>query len=198
MNDELKNEPSTLKKPRAVRPKAPRVRSSAESLAQALGIPKSFLDDLETEKDWAFVVKVHALMESALNRMIVKALRKKELAKFVSRLATSAPDTGKLAIIKALHMLSPEHQKFIQGFSTLRNTYAHDARNLKFSIIECIDSMLPAEKGKECLKNLKAHLGEKKRVETEQSNVTYTAEDFVRKFPRETIIFGARAILFPR
>src|SRR6185369_4595310 len=155
-------------------------------LQRALGIPNGFLDGLGDDEDWAFVIKIHALMESSVNHQIIAALKEDRLKKFVARLDTSNSASGKLAIVKALDLLPPKLQKFMTGFSTLRNTFVHDAKHLAYSINECLRSM-EGSKGKDCRAGLRAHLAESVTMTTAEGVKEFTPDEFLTEHPRIVI-----------
>lgn len=171
----------------------PNENALTRELQSALGVSESFLASLGEDEDWPFVVKIHALMESAINHLIISKLADPRLKKFVSRLETSNPQSGKLAIVKSLELLPPNLQRFMVGLSTLRNTFVHDVRNLHLTLNQCIDSM-PTEKAKECRSALKAHLKDQVAYIKSTGTQTFTSDAFVFEFPRMTIMFAVIGI----
>jgi hypothetical protein len=107
-----------------------------ESLETDLGLPRGFCFRLRHEDDWSFVVKLHALIESASSDFITRALGRKELADVFSRIEMSRPQTGKVAFIRALNLLPVGHTKFIENLSRIRNQLAHKIGNAGFSFAE--------------------------------------------------------------
>jgi hypothetical protein len=104
-----------------------------ESLETELGLPRGFCFHLRHEDDWSFVVKLHALIESAASDFITRALGRKELADIFSRIEMSKPQTGKVAFIRALNLLPVGHTKFIEKLSQIRNQLAHKIGNAGFT-----------------------------------------------------------------
>jgi hypothetical protein len=107
-----------------------------ESLEIDLGLPRGFCFRLKDEDDWSFVVKLHALIESAASDFITRALGRKELAEIFSRVEMSRPQTGKLAFIRGLNLLPIGHTKFIEKLSQIRNQLAHKIGNAGFTFAE--------------------------------------------------------------
>jgi hypothetical protein len=107
-----------------------------ESLEKDLGLPRGFCFRLGHEDDWSFVVKLHALIESAASDFITRALGRKELADIFSRIEISKPQTGKVAFIRALNLLPVGHTKFIERLSRIRNQLAHKIGNAGFSFAQ--------------------------------------------------------------
>jgi hypothetical protein len=100
-------------------------------LEQALQMPTGFLGRLVEEDDWSFVVKSHALMESALSYLLRNNADQRAAAIF-----DTLPLRGrasKLAFIKRLCPLDEAVVQFINSYSDLRNTLLHDVKNVGFS-----------------------------------------------------------------
>ena len=104
-----------------------------EALEKDLGLPRGFCFRLRDEDDWSFVVKLHALIESAASDFITRALERKELADIFSRIEMSKPQTGKVAFIRALNLLPVGYTKFIENLSRIRNLLAHKIGNAGFT-----------------------------------------------------------------
>jgi hypothetical protein len=114
-----------------------------ESLEDSLGrlerdcdLPNGFCLTLLNESDWSFVIKLHALLETAVSQLLVNALARKELADVFASLEMSNTKTGKLAFVKALDLLPKAHLDFIRALSELRNQLAHQVKNVGFNITE--------------------------------------------------------------
>lgn len=82
--------------------------------------------ELEGNDDWGLIVKLHAMLETALNTSIVKELSRPELESVIIRLDTSNPKIGKVAFAKALKIVSHDSSVFLQQLSELRNFCVHD------------------------------------------------------------------------
>src|SRR5438046_1611442 len=63
--------------------------------------------------DWMLVVKLHAMIESALNMALVLELREPRLEKVISKLDTSDGSRGKVAFVKALGVLEKPSVDFL-------------------------------------------------------------------------------------
>jgi uncharacterized protein YutE (UPF0331/DUF86 family) len=88
------------------------------------------------ESDWSFVIKLRALLETAVSQLLVHALARKELADVFASLEMSHTKTGKLAFVKALDLLPKAHLDFIRALSELRNQLAHRVKSVSFKITE--------------------------------------------------------------
>lgn len=116
------------------------------SVEAQTGLPASLIESLEKESDWAFVIKAHAIVEAALNHIIMHALGDERLHKIIARLDTSDRTRGKLAYVKALELFPQETRNFIAMFSELRNSLVHDAKQFTFSFADWIEKMEPTER----------------------------------------------------
>ena len=94
-----------------------------------LNLPNELFDTFARDDDWTYVIKMHGIMETALNFMLVCRLGDPELAKTVAFLETSNERTGKLAFIRGYKLLSPDLCFFVKSFSELRNTFVHKVEN---------------------------------------------------------------------
>ncbi|MCX5870957.1 MAG: hypothetical protein NTY00_10070 [Deltaproteobacteria bacterium] len=102
----------------------------ARQLEAELGLPGGFLERLEQEDDWSFVVKTHALIEAAVAHALVARTGLNEAQEFFARLELSNNKTGKLALSESLGLLNSEERKFIRSLSETRNFFVHDVKNV--------------------------------------------------------------------
>lgn len=112
-----------------------------ELLEDRLGIPKGFFISLNTEGDWAFVIKLHALFEAAVAHAVVEKLGHQELQEAFSYLDMSNNKFGKARFAKQLGLLTPDEFQFVRLLSELRNDLVHDIRNVNFSFKNYLDKM---------------------------------------------------------
>jgi len=103
-------------------------------LERDCGLPTGFCFALLRESDWSFVIKLHALLESAISQLLVHSLSRKELADIFAGLEMSNTRTGKLAFVKALDLLPKRHLDFMRALSELRNQLVHRIKNVSFDI----------------------------------------------------------------
>lgn len=106
------------------------IEPEARKLEVELGLPAGFLERLEQEDDWSFVIKTHALIEAAVTHALVARTGLSSAQEFFSRLELSASKTGKLALVEALDLLSPEERRSVRSLSELRNVFVHDVGNV--------------------------------------------------------------------
>ncbi len=107
-------------------------------LEERLSIRRGFFYNLlnkgyKGKDDWAFIVKLHALVETAVSHYLTEKVGKLDLKAVFQDLPMSIYKIGKIAFLKALGLLE-EHLKFMQLLSTIRNDYVHSVNNvdLKF------------------------------------------------------------------
>jgi hypothetical protein len=103
-------------------------------LKDTVGISRSLLDSLDADDDWTFVIKMHGILEAALNHLLLARLDNPNLARIISRLETSNARTGKLAFIKAYGLLEDNACLFVQTLSEIRNRAVHDVKNFDLTL----------------------------------------------------------------
>ena len=118
---------------------------SIRELEQALGLPKGFCFKLIEEDDWSFVLKLQALLESAVSDLITRSLQRSELTDIFSQLAMSGEATGKIAFVKALNLLPNGHIEFIKALSKIRNEVVHSVQNVSFDLVEHFKAKKPKD-----------------------------------------------------
>jgi hypothetical protein len=103
-------------------------------LLQNVGITGAMLKSLqETDDDWTFIIKIHALIEVALNHMILGHLRYPELSEIIGALGIQGR-VSKLAFVEAFNLLPANGVKFIKLISKVRKTLVHDIKNFDFDL----------------------------------------------------------------
>jgi len=107
-------------------------------LESKLGLDEGFVDNLKSDDDWSFIIKLHALFEAACTHLLLFHFQEPDLADVFSRLDISAIPIGKLAILGKLNLLGEEDRRFIRSLSELRNSLVHDVRNHRYSLAAMI------------------------------------------------------------
>lgn len=100
-----------------------------------------FLLNLLEEDDWTFVIKAHALIETAVTEMLVQQLGEVELTRIIELLPLSDNRTGKIAVAKQLKLLDDRQRRFIRFFSELRNSLVHRLDNLAFTFENYVSTL---------------------------------------------------------
>jgi len=98
------------------------------------------------DNDWTFIVKLHAMVETALNAALVNHFNAPELDRIVAKLDTSNLATGKVAFAKALKIILPSSVGFIQKLSELRNFCVHDIRNFEFQLDKHLENLTESKR----------------------------------------------------
>lgn len=108
-----------------------------------VGVEEGTLQALGRSTDhWAMVLKLHAVIEAALGRVIVEELERPELAAVVDRMQMGhRKGTGRFAMAAALGLLERDDCRRIEGLSMLRNRYAHDPANAALSIPALLETL---------------------------------------------------------
>lgn len=113
----------------------------ARTLESELGLPEDWITFIAAEDDWSFVIKCHALLESAANRALTETLGRPNLLKFISRLELSGERTGKVSLLVNLGHLDSDCKRFISKLSELRNALVHEVANTNLTINEYLEHL---------------------------------------------------------
>lgn len=111
-----------------------------------VGLPKHLiLAILKTDTDWAFVLKVDALMESAAKHILRQGLRIKLLNKTfqndtLEEFVDSLPMNGRTSLLKLLKAagLPPEELGFLEDIRLVRNAFAHNIEYAGLGLVDLI------------------------------------------------------------
>lgn len=121
--------------------------AAVSELEQGIGLQNGFFGRLVSEDDWSFIIKIHALYEAAVTKLITEKVGKDSLESFFSRLELGDRSRGKLRLLKDLRLLDDEERKFIYALSEIRNDFVHDVRNTNANLITYLEA-LSSEKRK--------------------------------------------------
>jgi len=105
-----------------------------------------------SDNDWMLILKLHAMIETALNAAIVTRLGTPELYDIIPRFETGNTKSGKAKIAKELQLISHTEMVFIQKLSEIRNKCAHDTRNFGFDLKKYLEEPDPKDERKAFLK----------------------------------------------
>ncbi|TAV46901.1 hypothetical protein ELI30_00935 [Rhizobium leguminosarum] len=117
----------------------------ADKYCGPIGVGKELVISLfEETSDWAFIIQIDALNETACRDIISRLLSldglappsKDDIAAFVSGMSYQ----GRTSIIRLLKMTSipTEHTVFVDVIRAVRNAFAHDIRSVGRSLMEVI------------------------------------------------------------
>ena len=119
-------------------------------LYETAGISKKLLDSLDRDDDWTFVIKMHGILETALNHLILNRLSLPtvvpKMADVISRLETNDRRTGKIAFIKAYDLLPDEACLFVRMLSEVRNRAVHDIKNFDLDLVKYLEGLNKEQK----------------------------------------------------
>jgi hypothetical protein len=118
----------------------------AEKFCVGVGLPKDLLLTIaKADTDWAFILKIDALLETAAKEIIRHALRFKILNRVVHNEALadfvdSLPVNGRVSLAKLLGAAGcpPEEIGFLEATRRVRNAYAHEIKFVDLSLIALI------------------------------------------------------------
>ena len=97
-----------------------------------LHLAPQFLVSLLGEKDaWSFVIKAHALLETALSQLLSGYLLDGRLSDPVRYLPMGGK-ASKVSFLKATGLLNSQDETFINALSKLRNWLVHNVHNTRF------------------------------------------------------------------
>ena len=107
-------------------------------VTRRLGLTHSPLRSLENDDDWTFVIKMYAIVEAALNHLLMVCLNDPKLSEITAKLPTNDQRKGKMAFIKAYHLLSEDSCLFVRLFSDIRNSAVHDAKSFNLDLTKSV------------------------------------------------------------
>jgi hypothetical protein len=112
-----------------------------ERQARRVGVPTDFLYKVGHEpEDWAFVIKIHALVETAVTNIVVRHVSRPELDHELRQM----PLSRKLTWAGQMHLLPAEQLDFARALSALRNSVAHNVSAIPaFDIPSAVAKMKP-------------------------------------------------------
>ena len=107
-------------------------------LEREVGVPVGFIVRLVHEPNhWSMVIKLHALIEAFLGRVLARELRRPAMEQFVDRLPMGrAKGQGRIALAVSLGLLIKSEVATLEALSDLRNRYVHDPTNAARTIAE--------------------------------------------------------------
>jgi hypothetical protein len=114
---------------------------AAAEIEKELGLPNNFLWDLRNEDDWSAIIKLHALLESAVTHLLVRFFGHDELEDIFANMELGNTRTGKLVFLGKLNCLEKQHRRFIRKLCEMRNRLVHDIKNVRFSLSEYVTEL---------------------------------------------------------
>lgn len=95
-----------------------------------LGLPQGFLWELMRENDWAFVLKIAALLEGAVAHSLRSRFRQFNLDEFIDAL----PHGKRIDLAKSSASVGPGSLPGLRHIARIRNLLAHDVREVSFTL----------------------------------------------------------------
>jgi hypothetical protein len=117
------------------------IREFVKATSERTSLPKKLMDGLVDSDDWSLIIKLHGIIESALNQLVTSAIGDDRVLKIVMRLDTSDKTRGKMAFVKEMELLPKEARVFISKLSELRNNLVHDVSKFDFSLGKWVREM---------------------------------------------------------
>jgi hypothetical protein len=133
----------------------------AHKFCEGVGLHKDLIGEiLKTDSDWAFILKVDALLESAAKQILRHGLRFKILNRVIQNEALdefvdALPMSGRTSLLKLLDAacLPPEELACVETIRKVRNIYAH---NIKFADVSLIELVKQRNDKSQLIKHLSA------------------------------------------
>jgi hypothetical protein len=121
----------------------------AQKFCVGVGLPKDLILTIaKTDSDWAFILKIDALLETASKEIIRHALRLKILNRVIrndvlEEFVDSLPINGRTSLVKLLDAAGcpDEELDFIGAARRVRNAYAHNIKFVDVSLIALIKQL---------------------------------------------------------
>jgi hypothetical protein len=122
-------------------------------IEEELRVPTGFFLSLVEESDWSFVIKIHALMESAFTHLISQTLtisvkdyspetfNEQSLSQLLAWIELSGKRVGKIAFAESLGLIFDFQRSFISRLSELRNELVHKVTNVSFEFPKYVASL---------------------------------------------------------
>jgi len=142
------------------------------------GIPEGYFSSFLKDDDWSFIIKIHALLEAVASQLLANATGDIRLQKVFDRLELSNKDTGKMAFLKALELLTKKQKAYIILISNIRNDVVHDIKNMNFNFMNYIANMDDNQKASFIDRIIYFDATDKQRI---------VWRDFILSKPRESI-----------
>ncbi|KAF0132916.1 MAG: Uncharacterized protein FD139_3124 [Methylocystaceae bacterium] len=132
-----------------------------QAFCRAVGLHENLIVEIaKADNDWAFILKIEALIETGAREIVRHGLKIKLLNRVISNDALhdfvdTLPMNGRTSILKLLDAsgLPPEELGFVEAILRVRNAYAH---NIRFADVSLIDLVKQRPDKAHLLKHLSA------------------------------------------
>ena len=118
----------------------------SQKFCEAFGLPRDIVIDIyHSDTDWAFILKIQALLEAAAKEIIEhsinlklgeREIRNSMLTDFVD----SLPMSGRSSLLKLLESAGcpADTRGFLESTRRVRNAYAHNIKNINLSLLDLV------------------------------------------------------------
>lgn len=115
-------------------------------LEELLGIRRGFFSDLLLkEDDWSFIIKTHALVETALTRLLESRITPAIPVEFINGLTLSGGRQSKLQLLRLLELIDVDEVRFVEGLSKIRNRLVHNISHVSFVLRDYVAALSPED-----------------------------------------------------
>jgi len=122
------------------------IEPEVKQLEERFDLPTGFLENLQHEDDWSFVIKLHAVIESTLTWCIEDTLTPLGLGDLCQNIDLSGGRVNKLSVARSLSLVEDDHVRVVKMISKIRNRIAHNIRNVRFNFTDFIEKAPHSEK----------------------------------------------------
>jgi hypothetical protein len=107
-----------------------------------LGIPAGYLIEVWDNNDWAFVIKLHALVEASLKKTLPASIGDGSLkSNEVGRLRLVGDGLTQVKLARVHGLISARDAEFIHRLAKIRNRFAHDLAGLEDGLRQHLDGL---------------------------------------------------------
>jgi len=111
-----------------------------EKVESSLGLPNGFIESLEKEDDWSFIVKSHALIETMLTQVLTSKTDPR-LENVFAKMAFTRGQTSKIKAAEALNLITEAMKDVIYLYSEIRNKYVHSVKYVTTNLVGYFQNM---------------------------------------------------------
>lgn len=166
------------------------IHQEVAEFEQRLGLKSGFYQDIVTNDDWSFIIKLNALFEAACTHALSQRIACPELLDELAQLEFADRRKGKVKFLLSLSVVTKEQAEILFDLAKLRNTLVHNVDQVAFSI----DSYIAGLDSKK-FKAKSALWGHGIVDFVNEGEVTISRTEFVRAKPKEALWLTCMEIL---
>lgn len=155
------------------------IASGVDSILKKLGVSTETVSGILADSDWAFFIKLYAMIEASLNHLLIVRLADNRIEDVIVKMDVSE----KLAFVKSLSLLPDQTRIFIKTLSEIRNRIAHGLGGLNFDFSTYVSKMEKHQR-KSLLDGMRSLLP------------TMKVDEELRRNPRNTLFMCVCIVLF--